>query len=142
MDKRTFPNEILLEEVAAVLQEGREAVITPTGNSMLPFIRNGVDRVVLCRRDDISVGDIVLARLDGRYLLHRVIAREGGAITLMGDGNLKGCEHCCVEDVIGTVTGIIRPDGREHAPGQGRLWRALKPVRRYLLAIYRRLPRA
>ena len=139
MDKRTVPNEILLEEVAAVLQEGREAVFIPTGNSMLPFIRSGVDRVVLHRRDKVSVGDIVLARQDGRYLLHRVIAREGDAITLMGDGNLQGCEHCRVEDVIGTVTGVIRPGGKERAPGKGRLWRALRPIRRYLLAIYRRI---
>jgi hypothetical protein len=139
MDKRTVPNEILLEEVAAVLQEGREAVFIPTGNSMLPFIRGGVDRVVLRRRDEIAVGDIVLVRRDGHYILHRVIGREGDALTLMGDGNLKGCEHCLAEDVIGTVTGVIRPGGKERVPGKGRLWRALRPVRRYLLAIYRRI---
>ena len=32
MDKRTLPNDILLGEVAAILDEGREAIITPTGN--------------------------------------------------------------------------------------------------------------
>ena len=73
MNKVTIPNSVLFEEVAAVLQEGREAVITPTGNSMRPFIRGGVDRVVLGLRDTLAVGDIVLARFDGRYILHRIL---------------------------------------------------------------------
>jgi hypothetical protein len=139
MDKRTIPNEILLGEVAAVLREGREAVITPTGNSMLPFIRGGRDRVTLRACADLAVGDIVLACFGGRYILHRVIACDGEAVTLMGDGNLVGTERGARADVLGTVTEIIRPSGRRVRPGKGRLWRALKPVRRYLLAIYRRL---
>ncbi len=139
MDKRIIPNDILLGEVAALLREGREAVITPTGNSMLPFIRGGVDRVVLRRTDDVTVGDIVLVHTGGRYILHRLIARDGDALTLMGDGNLQGTESCTTADVVGTVTAVIRPSGREQTPGKGRLWRILKPLRRYLLAIYRRL---
>ena len=138
MDKRAIPNELLLGEVAAVLREGREAVIIPTGNSMLPFIRGGVDRVVLSPRRDAAVGDVVLVRIGERYLLHRIIAREGDALTLMGDGNLVGTEACTVADVLGTVTEILRPDGRSRTPGKARLWRALRPVRRYLLGIYRR----
>ena len=139
MDKRVIPNDILLGEVAALLREGREAVITPTGNSMLPFIRGGVDRVVLRRTDDVTVGDVTLVHTGGRYILHRVIARDGDALTLMGDGNLQGTESCTTAEVVGTVTGIIRPSGKESKPGKGRLWRSLKPLRRYLLAIYRRL---
>ena len=139
MDKRTVPNDILLGEVAAVLQEGREAVILPTGKSMLPFIREGVDRVVLRKKDSFEIGDIVLARFDGRYLLHRIVALDGDAVTLMGDGNLRGQEKGRTDGIVGTVTAVIRPDGRRRVPGKGRVWRALKPVRRYLLAIYRRL---
>jgi hypothetical protein len=139
MDKRTLPNDILLGEVAAVLREGREAVITPTGNSMLPFIRGGRDRVVLRKQDEIAVGDIVLIHIGGRYILHRVIGINGEQITLMGDGNLKSVEHGTRAEIIGTVTEIIRPDGRSVKPGTGRFWRFLKPFRRYILFIYRRL---
>jgi len=139
MDKRTLPNDILLGEVSAALQEGRDVVITPTGNSMRPFIRGGVDRVALRKRETLAVGDIVLAFLDGRYVLHRIVALDGDAVTLMGDGNLRGKERGHAGDIVGTVTEIIRPDGRRRAPGKGRLWRALLPVRRYLLAIYKRL---
>lgn len=139
MDKRVLPNDILLGEVAAVLREGREAVITPTGNSMLPFIRDGRDRVVLRKQDDLAVGDIVLMYTGGRYILHRVIKIDGERVTLMGDGNLKGVEQGTRADIIGTVIEIIRPDGRSIQPGTGRFWRTLKPFRRYILYIYRRL---
>lgn len=139
MNKLSLPNDALLGEVAAALREGREAVIIPTGNSMQPFIRGGRDRVVLRRQPEPAVGDIVLARIGGRYILHRLVAREGEAITLMGDGNIRGRERCSKEDVIGTVAEIIRPDGKRIRPGKGTAWRVLLPVRRYLLAIYRRL---
>ena len=139
MDKRVLPNEILLGEVAAILREGREAVITPTGNSMLPFIRGGRDRVVLRKQDEIAVGDIVLMYTGGRHILHRIIEIDGERVTLMGDGNLKSVEHGTRADIIGTVTEIIRPDGRSIQPGTGRFWRTLKPFRRYILFIYRRL---
>ena len=135
MDKWTLPNEILLGEVAAVMQEGREAVIIPTGNSMLPFIRGGVDRVVLRRKPAVAVGDIALVKIGDRYILHRIISRKGDALTLMGDGNVRGTEACRTEDVIGTVAEIIHPSGRVRIPGNGCVWRALKTLRRFLLAI-------
>lgn len=139
MDKRVLPNDILLGEVAAVLREGREAIITPLGNSMLPFIRGGRDRVVLRKEPDIAEGDIVLVHAGGRYILHRILAVKGDAVTLMGDGNLRGTEHCTRAEVLGTVSEILLPDGRVRKPGRARLWLALRPIRRYLLAIYKRM---
>lgn len=138
MDKKVVPNEVLLEETAALLAEGREVVLNPRGRSMLPFIREGRDAVVLRLKDTVEVGDIVLARLPGRYVLHRVIRVDGRDLTLMGDGNVGLTESCAAEDILGTVAAIQR-GGRTITPGKGRLWRALLPVRRYILAIYRRL---
>ena len=139
MDKRVLPNDILLGEVAAVLREGREAIITPLGNSMLPFIRGGQDRVVLRKEPDLAVGDIVLVHTVGRYILHRILAVEGDTVTLMGDSNLRGTEHCSRAEVLGTVSEMLLPDGRSRKPGKARLWRSLRPIRRYILAIYKRL---
>ena len=121
-----------------MLEEGRTVRFTPLGNSMLPFIRGGRDNVVLCKKDSVEVGDIVLVRLQGRYVLHRVIGLDGEKVTLMGDGNISGTEECTLKDVMGTVTEIGRGN-KTVKPGKGRLWRALKPVRRYILAIYRRI---
>ena len=138
MDKRVLPNEVLLEEAGQLLDEGREVTFTPLGSSMLPFIRGGKDSVTLRKMPSAEVGDIVLVRLPGRYVLHRLIALEGEKVTLMGDGNLAGTENCTFADIMGTVT-AIQKGKRTVTPGKGRLWRALKPFRRYILAIYRRL---
>ena len=85
----------------------------------------------------MEVGDIVLARLAGpRYVLHRVVDRNRSLLTLMGDGNLRGTESCTRDDVIGVVTTI-----NGVPPGDGLMWRYLKPFRRILLAVYKRVNR-
>ena len=90
MHKITLAHEVLLEEAASLLEEGREVVITPLGYSMLPFIRGGKDQVTLRKMPSVQVGDIALVRLPGqRYVLHRVINVDSDAVTLMGDGNLQ-----------------------------------------------------
>lgn len=138
MEKELLPNEVMLGEVARLLEEGREVVMKPKGFSMLPFIRGDIDSVALHKPEQLKVGDIALARFNGKYILHRVIALEGDKVTLMGDGNLSGTEKGSRSEVFGIVTEIISPEGRHHKPGKGRWWRRLLPVRRYLLKAYRK----
>ena len=132
-----MPNDILLTGAAAFLDEGREVIVRAKGNSMLPFIRNGRDSVVLKKSDSLEVGDIVLVRMPGRYVMHRIIERDGDRFRMMGDGNYRGTESFRREDVLGKVIWIVKPNGRRVAPGKARAWKALLPVRRYLIAIYR-----
>ena len=135
MTKMILPNELVLEEAGKLLEEGREVVITPLGDSMLPFIRGGKDEVTLKAMPHVDVGDIVLARLPGpAYVLHRVVDRNRSLLVLMGDGNVRGMESCTRDDVMGTVTSI-----NGIPPGDGMIWRYLRPFRRVLLAIYKRL---
>jgi hypothetical protein len=139
MDKKVVANEVLLEDAAALMNEGREVTLKPLGCSMLPFIRGGRDSVRLKKMPDVAVGDMLLVRLEGpRYVLHRLIAVDGDRLTLMGDGNLAGTETCTKADVLGTVVAIERGK-RVVKPGNGLWWRRLKPFRRYILAIYRRI---
>ncbi len=133
MDRKVLPNDILLAEVGTLLGEGRDVSLTPLGRSMLPFIVGGKDTVTLRKMATIQVGDIVLAHLaDTRYVLHRVISTDDDIITLMGDGNLVGTERCHKSDILGTVVTI---NGKK--PTKGIIWGKLKPIRRYLLALYR-----
>ncbi len=132
-------NDILLGSAKLFLDEGREVVLRARGNSMLPYIRDGRDSVVLKKSDAIGVGDIVLVQLPGRFVMHRIISCEGDRFTMMGDGNLRGTESFTRGDVVGKVIWIEKKGGRRIAPGKGRVWRALLPVRRYLLGIYRRI---
>ena len=135
MNNMILPNEVVLEEAGKLLEEGREVVLTPLGNSMLPFIHGGQDEVTLKAKPHVEVGDIVLARLPGpRYVLHRVVDRNRSLLTLMGDGNIRGTESCTRDDVMGTVTSI-----NGVPPGDGMMWRYLRPFRRLILAVYRRM---
>ena len=138
----TLPNEILLEEVATLLDEGREVEIMSKGTSMLPFIVGGRDSVILRKEESgcHKPGDIVLARRSpGNYVLHRIIGVGGEKITLRGDGNVFGTETVGRKDILGRVIAVVKPSGRKHVPGNAYLWRQMPPfVRRCFLALYRR----
>ena len=136
-------NEILLEEVGRILSGGQDVELLAKGNSMNPFIRGEIDSVILRKfpLEVLRIGDIVLARIsNGIYVLHRIVRIDGDRITLMGDGNVYGQEHCTANDVLGTVTHIVKPDGRQHKPGRASIWRKTGHFpRRLLLAFYRRI---
>jgi hypothetical protein len=129
---------------------------------MLPFIIGGHESVILQKpasssqphglppsdRGTVQVGDVVLAWADGcRYVVHRIIAIDGDAVTLMGDGNLAGVEHCVVSDIKALVTHVVGADGKPHdlycrwRRMAAKIWWYLRPVRKYLLAIYRKMKR-
>lgn len=145
--KITVPNALMLGEVDNLLREGHSVVIMTKGCSMLPFIHGDRDSVELVRTESLKAGDIALAQVSkGRYVLHRVIAVEGNAVTLKGDGNLDSTESCTLDDVCGIVRTILRPGDRKTDCGTGwfgfisRTWRSMpRFFRRYFLAIYRRI---
>lgn len=141
----TLPNEEMLPEVAKMLSEGNCVKLKAKGNSMLPFIVGGRDEVMIEKREEYNKGDIVLAEVaPQRFVLHRIIRMEREGMVLMGDGNLWGTEQCRKESVYGRVTGIvyqgqIRDCNRKSERWKAEVWQFLLPIRRYLLAIYRRL---
>lgn len=133
-----LPNEIFIPEIARLVDEGKQVVFTPTGVSMRPYIEGGADNVTLVRPDTLQVGDIVLAEIAPQhYVLHRIYALQGETVTLMGDGNLQGEEHCSRSNVLATVTAIHSPKGKSKPVTKAWLWRHMLPLRRILLKIYR-----
>jgi len=140
MESQVISNDVIFEAARRMVNEGRDVEFKPKGTSMLPFIKGEVDSVLLRKTGDMDPGYIVLAKIGERYIMHRVIERDGDHLTLMGDGNIRGTEKCLTSDVIGTVVEIIKPSGKRVKPSMGKLWKALLPFRRVLLAVYRRLP--
>lgn len=141
----TLPNELFLAEVSRMLDEGSIVTLRVKGLSMNPFIVGDRDSVELVKAEPYVIGDIVLAHLsNGNYVLHRIFEVNGDNITLMGDGNLRGTEHCKRQDICGVAVKIIHPSGKEipcrtpKSKRRARIWRRLMPVRRYLLFIYHR----
>ena len=141
--RHELPNDVWLDEVSQMLREGKPYPIYVKGYSMRPFIEHTRDRVFLEKRDTYNVGDAVLAQIaPGHYVLHRIIEKQGDSLTLQGDGNIDQVEHCREQDVSGVVTQYIRPHRIIPADDPKlirriRLWRKLRPIRRYLLFIYK-----
>lgn len=136
-------NEILIPEMARLLASGKEVRFSPSGVSMRPFIEGDRDSVILTalntppRRGDILLAQVSTLCGNTTYVLHRLIRIENETYILQGDGNLAGEERCALGDIIGRVTRIENPAGRRKMLTRGRVWYALRPVRKWLLKIYR-----
>ena len=138
-----LPNEVLLKEVCSLVADGHDVTLRVRGVSMRPFLEDRRDKIVLTRPESVQVGDAVLAEIaPGRYVFHRIIAIDGDEVTLKGDGNIRGTEHCKMPNVMASAKVFIRKE-KNYTP-QGKAWRcysALWPtspfVRRVLLKLYR-----
>ena len=137
-------NEIIQSAINLV-NEGLCVTFPVKGYSMLPFIVGSKESVDLGKPENIRVGHVVLAWVEGcRYVVHRIVAIHGNQVVLMGDGNIAGVEHCLLSDVAALATHVVTPKGKHHplySPWRikaSRLWWRLLPIRRWILAIYRR----
>lgn len=137
-------NEIIRNAVALV-NEGMRVTFPVKGYSMLPFIIGSRESVDLVKPENLQVGHVVLAWVEGcRYVVHRIISIEGNQVVLMGDGNVAGVEHCTLDEVAALALNVVTPRGVHkplYAPWRvkaSRLWWHLLPVRRWILAVYRR----
>ena len=121
-------NELLLPEVIRMTEEGYTVTLPLRGFSMRPFLEDGRDKALLCKPTSIEVGDAVLAEIAPKqYVLHRIVDISGDRVTLRGDGNLSD-EHCRLDSTKGRKWRVY-----------SYVWTRLFPIRRYLLAFYRRI---
>jgi len=134
---------VILAEAIRLVGEGLEVTFPVNGRSMRPFIEGGRDSVVLVKPENLTCGDIVLAKtLDGRHVVHRIMAFAGEQVTLMGDGNLLGRETCNCKEIYAKVTHVVTPNGKRHALNTPfihfvqKMWVKVLPLRRYLLKFY------
>lgn len=141
--------KVYFDAVKEDLRQGRSVIIPLKGVSMRPFVENLRDKALLVTvpPETLRVGDAVLAEIaPDRYVLHRIIRREGDRLTLMGDGNVRGTESCRATDVVGRVEAFYRKGRQKPDLTSGLKWRLysavwtrIRPLRRYLLFAYRHL---
>ena len=137
-------NAELFPKLIALLEAGHTVTLTLTGFSMRPFLEDRRDIAELRHAKNPKVGEPVLAIVgDNHYVLHRLIKIEGDNVTLLGDGNLS-TEHCKLSDIKAQVVGFYRKGRKTPDTIDGWkwkcysiIWMALRPVRRYILYIYR-----
>ena len=83
---------VSLEDIRDIMEEklesGGEIMYSPKGTSMLPFIREGIDTVILKKNErDFKPGDIVFYRRpEGAFVIHRILkVQKYGRYTICGD---------------------------------------------------------
>lgn len=140
---------VIMEEISRLISEGKTVSITAKGYSMNPFIMHLRDQITLgpWKDEQITKGAVVLAKdIKGRFIVHRIIRRDGDTIILMGDGNIGITETAMAQDVIGLMYSVTKKE-RTYSVKSLRwrlyswFWKILTPVRRYPLALWRRTHR-
>ena len=144
MNRTTEPisPEQALPRIKNLLAEGRPCRLVVTGSSMLPFLRHKRDAVYLIPADgSIRVGDILFyLRGANAPILHRVHKLlPDGTLIMCGDAQV-GLEPIRREQVLAKVSHVQR--GGKTIPCTHislrlsvRLWRLMRPLRPYLLAV-------
>lgn len=138
---KTLDNAVFFEEVVRTLSLGEPVELRVKGGSMRPYLRDGLDRVVLYPATDADLkrGQIVLFRYHNQYLLHRIVRRDKEHLLIQGDGVCARQEQVAVTDVFGVVRDVFRPNDKRVSAQScctscyWRLWLLLRPFRRYLL---------
>ena len=81
---------ISLKEIWPVMREVIESdgqfTFCPHGTSMMPLIREGVDKVVLVKASNLKCNDVVFYQRDnGQFVLHRIVKMKNGEYIMCGD---------------------------------------------------------
>lgn len=137
-------DNLLLSNIRQLVLEGKLVTIEVEGINMHPFLEGGRDQVIIGAFERLMKGDLVLAEIHAsQYALLRIIDIKGSRVTLKGDGNRRRTQVCNSIDIVGVAVALIRKNKYLACNGwQWKLyswtWLKLSPLRRPLLAIYRR----
>lgn len=148
MTKQILINkEDIFKEISTMIAEGKTVTLTANGYSMNPFLVHLRDQITLgpWTDSDIRPGTVALVRdIKGNIVLHRIIRRKGNYILLEGDGNIGQQEKATLDGIAGIMHSITRKN--RIYTSKNLLWRiyswgwvALRPLRRYPLALWRKL---
>ncbi len=109
MAEKIISNNEYFKCVKQIIEQEGSVKIRIKGYSMTPVLMDNRDELLLSPCTKLKKWDIVLALLsNGQYVLHRIIKIDGNRITLMGDGNVRGCEFCYTKDIVAIVSEIYR----------------------------------
>lgn len=131
--------QISLDQMVPLIREqlaaGKTVRLSPRGISMLPFLKQGRDSVILSPLPDkLRKYDVPLyQRANGQCVLHRVV-RVGKTYTCVGDNQFvleEGLDH---SQMIAVMSAVCR-NGKEYPMdnlwqrGYCRIWHYSRPIR-------------
>ena len=133
---RIIPNAELFAVARDMLLEGKSVRIAVNGESMLPFFRSGSTITLRpLQEGDIRKYNVVMADAGHAFVVHRIIEVNEEDVLLFGDGNIKRGERVKRQQIYGAVD-----CSRIHI-FFAKIWLWMRPIRRYPLAIFRRVMR-
>lgn len=103
--------ETLAPIICEFLAEGKSVTVTARGNSMRPMLFDLRDRLTLspCHLDKLNIGDVIFYRRDnGSYVVHRIVEKEDGNFTLMGDCQAYKERDIRPDQILARVTSFVR----------------------------------
>lgn len=89
-----------LAAVAVMVRSGLNVVTTARGNSMEPIVKNGSKVKIGPVYENPKVGDVVLARVRGKYYLHLVSAIQGERYQI---SNNRGHVNGWASEIVGVL---------------------------------------
>ncbi len=105
----------MLVQLAARLRADERVECRPSGNSMTPIIKSR-QLVTVSPVDPAAIrkGDVVLAKVGGRYLLHKVSALRGDRVQISNNhGHVNGwTSRAQVYGIVSAVDGVPVNIGR------------------------------
>ena len=146
---RIVDNQEYMKVVRSILEEGKEVPLVVTGNSMMPFLIDRRDQVLIKRIErPLKKGDIAFfQRENGQYIMHRIHFMRKDDRTgenqfyFIGDGQ-KNIEGPIKEtQIFGVITGVLRKGKYldEHTFTWGffeNIWRYVIQFRPLIIKIY------
>lgn len=110
MKRLLIPNEVFFEWAEQMLRQGQEIELSVKGQSMRPFLWDGekVTVVPVQPQQTWQKGMIILAKVKGQVMMHRIFRLENGTILMKGDGNLLQTEQIHPCDVMGIAKWVHR----------------------------------
>lgn len=119
------------------LNNGKSIRFSPSGISMLPMLRQGIDSVVLSPiPGKLKKYDLPLyQRENGKYVLHRII-RVGDTYTCIGDNQFVEESGIRQDQLLALVTGFYRGENYHSVNEPAyrlycRFWQMSRPLRHF-----------
>lgn len=135
--------------ISEILERGQKTKLLVSGESMNPFLRDGIDSVEFTKGcfEQLSRGDIVvIKRSDGSYVMHRICRKEIDCFFMVADAQQWIEGPLYPDQLVAVVTAIWREDKCISCSIRwwrwlSELWLLLRPIRCLILRVDKKLPK-
>lgn len=105
-----------MNKIEDIIEKEGYYISTSVGNSMLPFLRERKDTIVIQKREQYKQFDVVLYKRNGNYVLHRIIKVLPETFHIRGD-NCYYDEYVKHNEIIGVMVEFYRGEKKVNLNG-------------------------